>query len=134
MRRLFVMFLSLGLLFAAAVLSASAATLDKEGKAPVAPASVLTAKVAKMRAGGVVIEISDTSLKIERKVKDKVETMEFLLEKPLSRIKVGQKVKVSYINGSDKNVATKVTADIPQAAVKKATGTGIKTPPAPAKR
>lgn len=132
MRRLVAMVVSLGLLCAAAVLYA--ATPDKEEKAVVTPVSVLTAKMAKMRAAGVVIEISDTSLRIERKVKDKVEAMDFLLDKPLRMIKVGQKVKVSYTNREDKNVATKVTEDIPQKVNKNTKSPEVKALPTPVKR
>lgn len=131
MRRLLTMVLSLVLLCATVPIYAAAP--DKSVTAAVAPLSPLTAKMAKMRAAGVVTEISDTSLKIERKVKDKVETMEFRLEKPLNRINVGQKVKVSYINSEDKNVATKVTVDIPRKLNKKAKSPEIKVP-APVKR
>ena len=109
MRRLLVMVLSLGILGVAALLSA--ATPDNGEKAVVIPPAALTARVAKMRAAGMVTEITDTLLKIERKIKDKVESMEFILEKPVSRIKVGDKVRVSYITREDKNVATKVTTD-----------------------
>lgn len=132
MRRLLTMVLSLVLL--CATVSIYAAAPDKGVTAAVAPLSALTAKMAKMRAAGVVTEISDTSLKIERKVKDKVETMEFRLEKPLNRINVGQKVKVSYINSEDKNVATKVTVDIPRKLNKKAKSPEFKVSPAPVKR
>ena len=132
MRRLLTV--ALGLVLLCAVLPIYAATPDQGVKVPVAPLSTLTAKMAKMRAAGVVTEISDTSLKIERKVKDKVETMEFLLEKPLGGINVGQKVKVSYINSEDKNVATKVTVDIPRKVNKKAKNPGFKVSPAPVKR
>jgi autonomous glycyl radical cofactor GrcA len=83
-----------------------------------------------MRAAGIVIEITDTALKIERKVKDKVETMEFTLEKPLVKIKAGDKVRVSYITREDLNVATRVEADVPQTAIKKAKNPEVKTAPA----
>jgi hypothetical protein len=107
-----------------------AATSDKAEKAVSAPGSAAAVRVTKMRAAGLVIEVTDTALKIERKVKDKVEAMNFTLEKPLVKIKVGDKVRVSYITREDQNVATRVEADVPQTTIKKATNPEIKPAPA----
>lgn len=114
MRRLMAIALGVGFFCASAFLyAATAVSIPKATKA--AP----VVRVTKMRAAGVVTEISDTALKIERKVKDKVETMEFALEKPAAKIKVGDKVKVSYETKDNKNVAARVTEDIPQKVVNK---------------
>ncbi len=118
MRRLTAVFFCVGLICASAFLS-YAATAGGADKTPPAAGATSAAKVTRMRAAGVVTEITDTTLKIERKVKDKAETMEFLLEKPLAKIKAGDKVKVSYTTIDDKNIATKVTEDIPPKPVKK---------------
>ena len=126
MRRLMAIFLVIGIFCASAFLYA--ATLDQAGKAVSAPGSAV--RVTRMRAAGVVREMTDTALKIERKVKETVETMEFSLEKPLLKIKVGDKVRVSYITGEDKNVAVRVELDIPQTATKKAKNPEVKTAPA----
>jgi hypothetical protein len=74
-----------------------------------APAAVpsQTAKITRMRAPGTVLEISDVVLKIERKIKDRVETMEFVLEKPV-KFKVGDRVRVSYVEKDGKMIATRV--------------------------
>ena len=74
-----------------------------------APAAVTsqTAKITRMRAPGTVLEISDVMLKIERKIKDRVETMEFVLEKPV-KFKVGDRVRVSYVEKDGKMIATRV--------------------------
>ena len=74
-----------------------------------APAAVpsQTAKITRMRAPGTVLEISDVMLKIERKIKDRVETMEFVLEKPV-KFKVGDRVRVSYVEKDGKMNATRV--------------------------
>lgn len=74
-----------------------------------APAAVTsqTAKITRMRAPGTVLEISDVVLKIERKIKDRVETMEFVLEKPV-KFKVGDRVRVSYVEKDGKMIATRV--------------------------
>ena len=75
----------------------------------IAPAAVpsQTAKITRMRAPGTVLEISDVVLKIERKIKDRVETMEFVLEKPV-KFKVGDRVRVSYVEKDGKMIATRV--------------------------
>lgn len=106
-----------------------AATSDRAEKALTAPGAAAV-RVTKMRAAGIVMEITDVTLKIERKVKDKAETMEFVLEKPLVKIKAGDKVRVSYITREDQNVATKVEADVPRTARKKAKNPEVKTAPA----
>jgi len=117
MRRLMAIVLSIGMLCASAFLYA--ATSDRAEKISPLPGTAAV-RVTKMRAAGVVIEVTDMALKIERKVKDKVEAMEFALEKPLVKIKAGDKVRVSYITRENQNVATKVVADVPQTAIKKA--------------
>ncbi len=72
-----------------------------------APAAAKADKITKMRAPGIILEISDTALKIERKIKDKVETMEFVLEKPV-KFKAGDRVRVSYVERDGKMIATRV--------------------------
>jgi hypothetical protein len=74
-----------------------------------APAAITsqTAKITRMRAPGTVLEISDVMLKIERKIKDRVETMEFVLEKPV-KFKVGDRVRVSYVEKEGRMIATRV--------------------------
>ncbi len=126
MRRLV---LFLGICFFCASANLYAAVLDQGAKVPSIP-SGNAVKVTKMRAAGVVMEISDTALKIERKIKDKAETMEFVLEKALNKIKVGNKVRVSYITREGKNVATKVTADVPNKAINKENRPATKAVPA----
>ena len=78
-----------------------------------APAAVTsqTAKITRMRAPGTVLEISDVVLKIERKIKDRVETMEFVLEKPV-KFKVGDRVRVSYVEKDGKMIATRVVKPV----------------------
>lgn len=49
-----------------------------------------------MNAAGRVLEISDTSLKIERSAKGETEVMEFVLERPLQDIGLGEQLKISY--------------------------------------
>jgi hypothetical protein len=74
-------------------------------------------------------------LKIERKIKDRVETMEFVLEKPV-KFKVGDRVRVSYVEKDGKMNATRVVkAPIIQVKkvakpIKEATPAGGNTVPA----
>jgi len=77
-----------------------------------------TTRVTKMRAGGVVTELTEKTIKIKRQVKNSEEIVEFSLEKPVEKIKVGDKVKVSYIIKNGEKVAIKVTRDIPPKTVK----------------
>ena len=117
MRRLMAVALGVSFFYVSAFLYSD--TAMSADKAPAVTKAAPAVRVTRMRAAGVVTEISDTTLKIERKVKDKVETMEFALEKPVTKIKAGDKVKVSYITKDDKNVAARVSADVSQKVVKK---------------
>ncbi len=117
MRRLPVLWLMICFLSPLAFLYAE--TGKKMEKAPLTKSVSPAVRVTRMRAAGVVTEISDTILKIERKVKDQAETMEFILESPVPSIKAGDKVRVSYITKNDKNIAQKVTEDIPLNGIKK---------------
>jgi hypothetical protein len=134
MKRLMVLVVGLVFLFCASAFAAdkpAAATATKA--APVAAEPVKApAKVTKMSATGKVTEISDTALKIERTVKGKAEMKEFVLEKP-AKAKVGDKVKVSYIEKEGKNVASKVTkVVVKKKAAKAAAKPAEEKPAAPA--
>ncbi len=104
-------------------------TVGGADKAPPASKAAPSVRMTSMRAAGVVTGISDTTLKIERKVMDKVETMEFALEKPLAKIKVGDKVKISYVTKGDKNVVSRVVLDVPEQVIKKVKKPEGKTTP-----
>lgn len=65
-------------------------------------------KVVKMRATGRVIDITDTTLKIERVIKGTVEPFEFQLEKPITKFRVGDKVVVRYITKDEKNILKEI--------------------------
>ena len=56
----------------------------------------VSVKAAKMNARGKVLEVSDKAIKIERKIKGNVETMEFFLETPVQDISVNDSVKIVY--------------------------------------
>lgn len=100
MKRIMVVMLAALFLFAG---TAIAAEQQKEmGKA--APA-----KTTKMTATGKIVELSGTMLKLERSAKGKTETMEFMLESPLTDMKAGDKVTVQYVAKDGNKFATKVT-------------------------
>jgi hypothetical protein len=69
---------------------------------------------------GIVRDISETIIRVERTIKGNVETMEFTLEKPVETIKVGDKVKVSYVKKEGKNIAIRVAPVVAQKLIKKA--------------
>ena len=79
----------------------------------------LPPRIPEMSTAGTVLEISGTSLKIERTLKGKAEIMEFILEKPFPDIMAGDPVKVSYIEKEGRNVLIRV-APAKKTAVKKA--------------
>jgi len=79
----------------------------RSAPAKAASAGTATAKITKMRAPGIILEITDSTLIIERKVKDNVEKMSFTLEKPM-KFKVGDKVRVSYIEADGRMIVTRI--------------------------
>ena len=104
MKRLFVFVVALSFLFCA-----SAFAVDQPvPAAKPEPAKAAPVKVATMQATGKVLEVTDVLLKIEKIVKKKAETKEFVLEKPVAKVKAGDKVTVFYVEKEGKMVATKV--------------------------
>ena len=76
-------------------------------------------KSPKMNATGKVIEISDSSIKIERTVKGNAETMEFVLEKPAENIAVNDFVKIAYIEQDGQLLVSRVVKSTPKKMEKK---------------
>ena len=72
-----------------------------------------------MNTAGKVVEVSATILKIERTLKEKVEIMEFVLEKPFPDIVAGDQIKVSYREKGGQNILIRV-APAQKTAVKNA--------------
>ena len=104
MKRLLLFVVGLSFIFCA-----SAFAVDQP--APAAkpePVKAAPVKVAKMQATGKVMEVTDTMLKIEKMVKGKAEMKEFVLEKPVAKIKAGDKVTVFYVEKEGKMMAMKV--------------------------
>jgi len=114
---------------AAFLLSAIAFAADKPASTAAAdPGKVGSVKIAKMNARGKVIEISDKTIKIERKVKNNVETMEFVLDKPTENIAVNDAVKIAYVEKDGNLLASRVAKIIPKKSGKKETVTGESAP------
>lgn len=101
---------------AAFVLSALAFAADKPSTAAtkVDQSKANIVKSAKMNATGKVIEISDSSIKIERTVKGNVEAMEFVLDKPSENIAVDDSVKIAYIEQDGQLLAARVVKAAPK--------------------
>lgn len=106
---------------AAFLLSAIAFAADKPtANAPKTdPVRVVPARTAKMNATGKVIEITDTTIKIERTVKNNVETMTFILDKPVENIAVNDAVKIAYIEKNGNLLASRVAKTAPKQSGKK---------------
>ena len=105
MKRTLVYIVSVAFLLSALAFAADKSATDTT---KVDPAKTNVVKPTKMHATGEVIDISDSSIKIERTLKGNVETMKFALENPVENIAVNDSVKIAYINRDGKLVATRV--------------------------
>jgi hypothetical protein len=105
-----IMILLVGAMF---LLSANAFAAQK--------AATKAAKGTHMSAMGKITALTDTGLTLERTVKKKTESTEFMLEKPLAKdkFKVGEIVKVKYVEKDGKKIAEKVYAHAAKKAKKK---------------
>jgi Cu/Ag efflux protein CusF len=75
----------------------------------VQPAPAKVHKETRVSFIGIVKEISESTILVERSVKENAETMEFALDKPSANIKAGDKVKISYVKQEGKNIVRKVS-------------------------
>ncbi len=105
MKRFMVFTAGLIILLGAWVFAAEQAATPAPAKA--VSGVTTAAKITKMRAPGTILKITDSTLIIERKVKNNVETMEFVLEKPV-KFKVGDKVRVTYLEDKDQKIVTRI--------------------------
>ena len=109
------------------ILIFSSSAFAVEG-APTVPAKAETSKAVtpklpketRVSITGVVKEISDTMVMVERTVKGNTETMQFVLDKPVGQINPGDKVRVSYIKKDDKLIAIRVNRVVAKKIIKKA--------------
>jgi pyruvate/2-oxoglutarate dehydrogenase complex dihydrolipoamide acyltransferase (E2) component len=108
-KRLMVLAASFVFVFSAYIFAAEGPSATPAKTEPPKVASMKPHKETRVSITGVVKEISDTMITVERTVKGKTETMGFVLNKPVEKIKVGEKVRVSYIKREDKYIAIRVT-------------------------
>lgn len=106
---------------AAFLLSAIAFAADKPASKTVSSETVKigTVKIAKMNARGKVVEVTDKTIKIERRVKNEAEIMEFVLDKPVENIVVNDAVKIVYVEKDGILLASRVVKIIPKKSGKK---------------
>ena len=112
MKRVLVCVIGFIFLFTLAVMA-----VEQVNAAP-AKSDAAKEKVAKKQKTGVVVNLTNTSIKIEFKKKGKVETMDFVLLKP-AKVEVGGKVTVYYTIKDGKNEAFNV--QVKKASAKKST-------------
>lgn len=134
MKRLVVFAASFIFVFSAYIFAAERPSATPAKAEPPKSVAIKPLKETRVYITGVVTEVSNTMIMVERTVKGKTETVGFFLDKPLERIRVGEKVRVSYIKRGDRYVAIRVipfTVKI----IKKATPSkGIKPSLGPAKK
>lgn len=109
MKRLMVFVASFIFVFSAYMSAAEGPSATPAKSEPPKSVSVKPPKETRVSITGIVKDISDTMLTVERTVKGKTEPMVFILEKPVEKIKIGDRVRVSYIKKEDKHIAIKVT-------------------------
>ena len=131
MKRLMVLIAGIVFVFSAAVFavdgtSQAPAKADASGAVAVKPP-----KETKVSITGVVKDISDTMISVERTIRGKTEIMEFALDKPVEKISAGDKVKVNYLKKDGKNLATRVTPVVVKKIIRK-TPSLKETKPSPA--
>jgi hypothetical protein len=116
------MVLAAGIVF---IFSASVFAIDGTSHSPAKadPSKAVTVKPpkeTKVSITGVVKDISDTAISVERTVRGKTEIMEFTLDKAVEKINIGDKVKVNYLKKDGKNLATRVTPVVVKKIIRKA--------------
>ena len=85
------------------------------------PVTVKATKETNVSFTGIVNETTDTTIVVERTVKDQTEALEFVLDKAVEKIKAGDKVKISYVKKEGKYIAKQVTLVTPKRISKKVT-------------
>lgn len=119
MKHLMVLLAGFVVVFSASIFAADGPALIPAKAGPPKTVTVKQPKETRVSITGIVKELSDTMIIVERSVKGKTETMEFILDKPVEKIKAGDKVRVSYIKREDKHIARKVTPVIAKKILKK---------------
>jgi hypothetical protein len=120
MKRLIVLVACFVFIFSACAFAADGTSIAPAKAEPAKAVTPKPPKETRVSITGVVKEISDTMIMVERTVKGNTETMQFVLDKPVEQINAGDKVRVSYIKKDDKHIATRVTPVIAKKIIKKA--------------
>ncbi|MEN6489825.1 MAG: hypothetical protein HGB33_01215 [Syntrophaceae bacterium] len=109
------------LICSAFLLSAIAFAADKPASTVVGDdhGKIGNLRSAKMNARGKVVEVTDKTIKIERKVKNEAEIMEFILDKPVENVVVGDAVKIAYVEKEGSLLASRVVKIVPKKSGKK---------------
>jgi len=121
MKRLMVLVAGFVFVFCAYIFAAEGPSTTPAKAEPSKKFAVKPPKETRVYIIGVVKDISDTMITVERTVKGKTETMGFTLDKPVEKIKSGDKVRVSYIKREEKYIAIRVTPVIAKKIIKKVT-------------
>jgi hypothetical protein len=121
MRRFMVFVIGLAFAFGALAFATDKPSVVPSSTQPVKAAPTKIRKETRVSFAGIVKEISDTMIMVERTIKGKVEIMEFALDKPVENIKTGDKIQVSYVKKEGKNVAMKVVPIVAKRIIKKVT-------------
>jgi len=120
MKRFTLIIVGLAFTFCALAFATDKPSTIPSNTQPVKAAPIKARKETRVSFTGIVKEISDTVVMVERSVKGDVETMEFALDKPVQNIKAGDKVKVSYVKKEGKNISRKVVPVVAKRIIKKA--------------
>ncbi|HET6461238.1 MAG TPA: hypothetical protein VFG29_10700 [Syntrophales bacterium] len=120
MKHLMVMLAGIVIIFGASVFAVDG-TSEVPAKAdPSKAVTVKQPKETKVSIIGIVKDISDTHISVERTVRGETEIMEFVLDKAIEKVNVGDKVKVNYMKKDGKNRATRVTPVVVKKIIRKA--------------
>jgi hypothetical protein len=119
MKRLMVLVAGIVFIFSASVFAIDGASQAPAKADPSKAVTVKPPKETKVSIIGVVRDISDTMISVERTIRGKTEIMEFALDKAVEKINIGDKVKVNYLKKDGKNVATRVTPVVVRKIIRK---------------
>ena len=120
MKRLIVLVACFIFIFSACAFAADGTSIAPAKSEPSKAVTPKPPKETRVSITGVVKEISNTMIIVERTVKGNTETMQFVLDKPVEQINAGDKVRVSYIKKDDKHIAIRVTPVVAKKIIKKA--------------
>ena len=109
------------LICTAFLLSAIAFAADRPASTTIAGehGKIGNLKSAKMNARGKVVEVTEKTIKIERKVKNEAEIMEFILDTPVEIVVVGDAVKIAFIEKDGGLLASRIVKIFPKKSGKK---------------